>query len=68
MVNLSEIVAMNLTTFVSGSAVILMAWLALSFQHQGTPGHYPHPAVAMESAPITTDVDESLVSSISPSH
>jgi hypothetical protein len=58
---------MNLPTFVSASAVVLMAWLFLSFQHQGTPSHYPKPATAKVPAPAATEEADSLISSISPS-
>jgi hypothetical protein len=65
--NLSEIIAMKLPTFVSASALILVGWLFLSFQHQGTPSHYPKPAKDKTHTAMPTKGADSLISAISPS-
>jgi hypothetical protein len=67
LLNLSETVAMNLRTFISASAVVLIGWLALSFQHRGIPSHYPKPNQAKAAVSSATDAAKSLVSAISPS-
>lgn len=41
---------MNLRAFVSGSAVILVGWLALSFFHRPKSQHYPSSSVSTASS------------------
>jgi hypothetical protein len=67
LVNLSEIPAMSLRTFVSGSAVVLVTWLALSFQHRSIPDHYARPQVAKTPECPDPQTEESLVTAISSS-
>jgi hypothetical protein len=59
---------MSLRTFVSGSAVVLVAWLAISFQHRSIPERYPRPQVAKATeSPGPEMEEESLVTVISSS-
>lgn len=56
---------MSLRTFVSGSAAVLVTWLALSFQHRGVPERYARPQVAdaengeVEQEPLVTVISSS---------
>jgi len=49
---------MNLRTFVCGTSLLLVAWLALSFWHKSTPNPYPSPTLA-DSSP-QADSEEPL--------
>lgn len=62
---------MNLRAFVSGSAIVLMGWLVVSFFHRNLPERYSQTrtadAVPAPEGPSQSPSDSSLASAVSPS-
>ncbi len=59
---------MSLRTFVSGSAIVLMGWLMVSFLHQSLPQRYQFNRTAENAAaPEPEEVPSNLAVSVSSS-